>query len=299
MYLVLMGQGGKKSVSVLTVCFSLPHLRMGKLYKESYANMYAALNVRNALDKLINALQSPRGGRLERRGHNNISSTTSTRPAPRRDYTSEIAKCHPLVSCMTRPAAASSVGFHQLATPRITTTTTPKKKPISTVSEPTSPPVLPTPKLNLTTRLEPGGPPETPYSSTAAAAAPIKCSPVVECCTTSIDPKMTISLPSRDGHEGSNCRPRIVDSGLTPMRDPEQYQGFGTPRTSLAGSKSHSKPNPHLNLNSSRGGKRPSSRSSLTSELSELGAEYACHIPPHLHDQVTTLHRLELSQYQA
>lgn len=32
---------------------------MGKLYKESYANTYAALNVRNALDKLINVLQSP------------------------------------------------------------------------------------------------------------------------------------------------------------------------------------------------------------------------------------------------
>ena len=296
------GTGKKKSVSVLTgFFFSLPHLRMGKLYKESYANKYAALNVRNALDKLINALQSPCGGRLERRGHN-ISSTTSTRPAPGRDYTSEFAKCHALVSCLTRPAAASSV-VHQLATPRITTTT-PKKKPISVsepasppvlppkfnlamrlVSEPASPPVIPTPKFNLTTQLEPSGPPETPYST---AAAPIKCSPVVACTTT--DPKMTKSLPSRDGNESSNCA-RSVDSGLNPMRNPEQYQGFGTP-LSLAGSKSHSKPNPHLNLNLNRGGKRPSSRSSLASEFLELGAEYVCHTPPHLHNQVTTLHQL-------
>ena len=319
-YLVLIAPKIKKSVSFNSFC-SLHHLRMGKLYKESYANTYAALNVRNALDKLINALQSPCGGRLERRRHN-ISSTTTTRPAPGRDYTSEFAKCHALVTSLTKPAAASSV-VHQLATPRISTTT-PKKKPIHVsepasppvlppkfnlttrlvsepasppviptkfnlttrlISEPTSPPVVPTPKSNLASQLEPTGPPETPYST---AAAPIKCSPVVECTTT--DPKMTISLPSRDGNESSNCA-RSVDSGLNLLRNPEQYQGFGTPPP-LAGSKSHSNPNPHLNLNSNRGGKRPSSRSSLTSEFSELGAEYACHIPPHLHDQVTTLHQL-------
>ena len=277
---------------------------MGKLYKESYANTYAALNVRNALDKLINALQSPCGGRLERRRHAN-SSTTTTRPSPGRDYTSEFATCHALVTrSLTKPAAASSV-VHQLATPgRTTTTTTPKKKPINVsepasppalppklkhttrlVSEPTSPPVVPTPKFNLTSRLEPSKPPETPHST---AAAPIKCSPVVECTTT--DPNMVVSLPSQDGNESSNCA-RSVDSEVNPLRNPEQYQGFETPPP-LTGSKSHSNPNPHLNLNSNRGGKRPSSRSSLTSEYSELGAEYACHIPPHLHNQVTNLHQL-------